>query len=485
MTETERDFLRLIREAVFANPFDDRRAAIDRQALAVVGQGGDGEVLSRLVAEVWRTLEALARRDGGNPSDGEGRDLLFCAHLFHVFHRFCDRYDALIRRQVAAGERCCSVPFAEEALQALRQAGCSEQEALHFFALFFQMRRAFYFISRIVGRSPCMQRLRKALWNNVFSADIALYNRYLWNRMEDFSTLILGETGVGKGMAAAAIGRSGFIPFDGAQGTFTESFVSAFTGVNLSQYAQELIESELFGHRKGAFTGAMENHQGLLQRCSPCGAIFLDEIGDVALPVQIKLLKVLQERSFYPVGSHRAERFAGRVIAATNQDLERLRQEGRFRDDFYYRLCSDQIEIPPLRRRLAEEPGELQELLEVVLRRIVGPEEDSGELALRMGEDIRLRQPPGYGWPGNIRELEQCVRQYLLRREYRWQVEDGRSPTPAQRFFDDIAEGSLSAVQLQSGYCRLLYERLGSFEAVARVVGLDRRTVKKYVAGGV
>ncbi len=483
MTETEREFLRLIREAIFANPFDGRRAAIDRRALELSGDREGKEVLPRLLAEVVRRLNGLAARGEASPAAGEERELVACAHLFRVFHLFCGHYDALIRQQMTAGEQRCRVAFAGEALQALHQSGCTSEEALHFFALFFQMRRAFYFISRIAGGSPSMQELRKALWNNVFSADIGLYNRFLWNRMEDFSTLLLGETGVGKGMAAAAIGRSGFIPFDDKTATFTESFVSAFTGVNLAQYAQELIESELFGHRKGAFTGAMENHQGLLQRCSPCGAIFLDEIGDVALPVQIKLLKVLQERSFHPVGSHRAERFAGRVIAATNQDLEALRRQGRFRDDFYYRLCSDKIEIPPLRRRLAEYPGELRQLLEVVVRRIVGPEDGSGELALRVEEYIRLHQPRDYRWPGNIRELEQCVRQYLLRREYRWQEDAGASLSPGQRLVSDMEEGRLSAVQLQGRYCRLLHERLGTFEAVARVTALDRRTVKKYVEG--
>ena len=194
-------------------------------------------------------------------------------------------------------------------------------------------------------------------------------------------------------MTAAAIGRSGFIPFQEKNHSFTESFVAAFTEVNLSQYAQELIESELFGHRKGAFTGAMENHQGVLQRCSPCGAIFLDEIGDVSMPIQIKLLKVLQERKFYPVGSHQTERFSGRVIAATNQDLPRLRQEGAFRDDFYYRLSSDNIEIPPLRKRLAEYPGELTQLLSVVVHRIVNIEEKDTDLVSQIEEYIRASQP--------------------------------------------------------------------------------------------
>src|SRR5256885_4529537 len=143
--------------------------------------------------------------------------------------------------------------------------------------------------------------------------------------MEEFSTLLLGETGTGKGTAAAAIGRSGFIPYDDKQHRFAESFTRSFVALNLSQHPETLIESELFGHRKGAFTGAVEAHEGIFARCSPHGAIFLDEIGDVSTPVQIKLLQVVEDRTFSPVGSHERQRFRGRVISATHKPLHELR----------------------------------------------------------------------------------------------------------------------------------------------------------------
>ena len=173
-----------------------------------------------------------------------------------------------------------------------------------------------------------MQKLRLSLWNNVFSYDIRTYDQFLVNRMEDFYTLLLGATGAGKGSAAAAIGRSGHIPFDLKKGRFTKSFNDIFVSMNLSQFSESLIESELFGHCKGAFTGAVENHQGLFERCTAHGSLFLDEIGDLAVPIQIKLLQVLQERVFNPVGSHSQKRFAGRVIAATNRSLNDLRKQG-------------------------------------------------------------------------------------------------------------------------------------------------------------
>ncbi|WP_413923320.1 sigma 54-interacting transcriptional regulator [Candidatus Accumulibacter phosphatis] len=114
----------------------------------------------------------------------------------------------------------------------------------------------------------------------------------------------MGETGTGKGQAAAAIGRSGHIPYLWHQRRFAANFAESFIAINLSQFPETLIESELFGHRKGAFTGAIEHHDGVLMRSSAYGTRPLDEIGEVSIPIQIKLLQVLQEGSFTPIGSH-------------------------------------------------------------------------------------------------------------------------------------------------------------------------------------
>jgi transcriptional regulator with GAF, ATPase, and Fis domain len=292
---------------------------------------------------------------------------------------------------------------------------------------------------------------------------------------------MLGETGTGKTAAAAAIGRSGLIPFDDKRGCFAASFTTTFVAANLSQYPESIIESELFGHRKGAFTGAIDHHQGLFERLSNHGSLFLDEIGEVSEPIQIKLLTVLEERRFSPVGSHEQLRFDGRVIAATNRSMSALRESRDFRDDFLYRLCSDVIEVPPLRRRLAERPAELEQMVSLLVTRATGSE--AAELSARVVKSLRASLPAEYPWPGNVRELEQAVRRVLLNGRY-----DGVASTPGHDSGEELAAdfhaGKLTASDLMSRYCQSLYAQLGSYEAVARHIELDRRTVKKYIERG-
>ena len=242
----------------------------------------------------------------------------------------CPRLDALIAEQERSAEAPLRVDFGDEFLRSLVQRGIAAERAQRLLELFYQMRRAYYFISRgLVGQGPSMRKLREELWNAVFTRDIRRYERHLWNRMEDFSTILVGETGTGKGAAAAAIGRSGFIPFDAKKSAFAASFRDSFVPIHLNEFPETLFESEIFGHRKGAFTGAVEHHDGALARCKPYGTVFFDEIGEATLPVQVKLLRVLQERVYTPVGSREPRRFAGRILAATHRSLRELRARGR------------------------------------------------------------------------------------------------------------------------------------------------------------
>ena len=326
-----------------------------------------------------------------------------------------------------------------------------------------------------------MKKLRESLWNKVFTYDIDLYIQYLWNRMEDFSTLILGETGTGKGTAAMAIGKSGFIPFDEKKGCFSESFISSCVSLNLSQFSENLIESELFGHKKGAFTGAVCDHEGVFDRCSSYGAIFLDEIGEVSIPVQIKLLNVLEERVFIPVGSYEERRFNGRIIAATNRPISRIYGNGRLRADFFYRLSSDILMVPPLRQRIEENPGELDELLAITIDRIIG--QPSAELVALVKQTIDAELGPDYSWPGNVRELAQCVRRILLNRCYNTLQKEifAHSNNCITPLAKQMESGTLDAKTLLKEYCRYLYDKFGTYIEVARRTELDTRTVKKYI----
>jgi len=477
----DRRFFQNIRQAIFTNPFSDERREVDKAILgSMPRQAGD------VVAALARKAEGKIAEVIGPQTEriknynAEDRELLEYGVLFSIYHRYCDAFDGLIDNQVKKGPEPCKVGFAKGCLSLMATKGFVPMEAERFFSLFFQMRRAFYFIDQIVGESACMKDLRRDLWNNIFTNDIGLYEKHLWNRMEDFSTMLLGETGTGKGMAAGAIGRSGYIPYDERKGCFAESFTKAFVSLNLSQFPEQLLESELFGHKKGAFTGAIEGHDGIFARCSPYGSIFLDEIGDVSVPVQIKLLKVLQERTFSPVGSHQQHRFSGRVIGATNREIDVLRENGDFRDDFYYRLCSDIIHVPPLRQRLREDPGELKRLLKVNVQRILG--NASPALVEDILKKIKQSIPADYHWPGNVRELEQCVRRVLLKQHYEGDYVR-KDQNSRNELLAESAAGTLKGNDLMSCYCKMMYEKLGSYEAVARRIDMDRRTVKRYIAG--
>ncbi len=476
MRSEERQFFKKIKTAITANPFSSDRLSVDLEITGMDSSAPTEEILASLVYRVEKIIERTV--EGKLPAqftDSEDRQLFYYGVLFRLFHKFCDGFDEHILEQIERGDQPCKVEFADHFFQELARYDFEENQAERYFSLFFQMRRGYFFISRIAGRSQCVRDLRKRLWNNIFTCDIELYERFLWNRLEDFSTMLLGETGTGKGLAASAIGRSGYIPFNRTKNSFAESFSRNFISINLSQFPEQLIESELFGHKKGAFTGAVDSHAGVFSRCSPHGAIFLDEIGDVSVPVQIKLLQVLQERTFTPVGSRAGERFKGRVIAATNKSLEKLRQEGEMRDDFYYRLCSDVIHVPSLEQRLQENADEITLLLSHIIPKILG--QTSEELEVKVASYIRENQPSGYHWPGNIRELEQCVRRILISNSYEWQFVADKHESLA----DLLTGHELTAQELLSQYCRVLYQQQQSYEGVGRITGLDRRTVKKYI----
>lgn len=236
------------------------------------------------------------------------------------------------------------------------------------------------------------------------------------------SVLLSGESGTGKEVIARALHRG------------SECAAGPFVAVNCAAIPRDLIESELFGHIKGSFTGAVRDRQGKFSLANG-GTLFLDEIGDLPLELQPKLLRVLQEQEFEPVGGL-TESVDVRVIAATNRDLEIEMEEGRFREDLYYRLAVVPLPLPPLRERA----GDIPLLLDYFLRK----HEASATVVI---DDEVVEKLKGYSWPGNVREMENVVEQMLiLRQDDRLRIDDlpariSRKPSSANGVLNLPDEG--------------------------------------------
>lgn len=489
-------WLETLSATAYCNPFPRERIELERRLLGdrfieqdaewnLSGQreGDGGSNVQQIVEEAARLIADAGPRIRGKsrPSPREF-ELYRDAALFVLYHQFAGDFIARIdphnprTRKDFAFFREFSRQFDRWfCVDSLRPP--AERSAAHYFACFFQIHRAFHHIfHHIRGRSPAAAKLRARVWESIFTANMRRYQRSLFDKLGEHPTLVTGPSGTGKELVAHAIGLSRFIPFDPAALKFTHEFQTSVIPINLSAFSPTLIESELFGHRKGAFTGAIQDRVGWLEACGPLDTVFLDEIGDVDPTIQVKLLRVLETREFHRLGETEAHQFSGRIIAATNRDLADAIAEGAFRQDFYFRLCSDVIETPGLKERFDECPAEMQGLARFLALRIVGPEE-ADQIAAEAVDWIRKNLGADYPWPGNVREFEQCLRNLLMHGYYRPLLQPsamGPTSAPAK------AERE-TAHQILRKYCLRLYEETGSYEATARIAGLDRRTVKKYM----
>jgi two-component system response regulator HydG len=209
----------------------------------------------------------------------------------------------------------------------------------------------------------------------------------------DTNVLILGESGTGKELIAAAIHQASL------------RADRRMLAVNCAAFSETLLESQLFGHVKGAFTGAVQNHRGLLDEAHG-GTLFLDEVGDLSPSLQAKLLRVLQEGEFIPVGANRPRRVDVRFIAATNRDLEAEVRSGRFREDLFYRLQVMTLQLPPLRER--------PEDIEPLARHFVVHAARKTRRPVRGISREALTALQAYHWPGNVRELENVIERGVI-----------------------------------------------------------------------
>ncbi len=240
-----------------------------------------------------------------------------------------------------------------------------------------QLRERYRF-ENIIGSSPEMQQVFKSV------AQVAPSRA---------TVLITGESGTGKELVAAALHHR------------SPRATGPFVRLHCAALAETLLESELFGHERGAFTGADRRREGRFEQASG-GTLFLDEIGDISQGIQVKLLRALQEREFERVGSNQTLRVDVRVVTATNRDLKEMVAAGKFREDLYYRLNVINIQLPPLRRRISDIPA----LIEHFLKRFA----KENEKAVTRVSDAALALLVGYPWPGNVREIENVIERAVV-----------------------------------------------------------------------
>ncbi len=279
----------------------------------------------------------------------------------------------------------------------------------------------------------------------------------------DATVLITGESGTGKELIAQAIHREG------------PRKEEPFVAINCGAVPSHLLESELFGHVRGAFTDARRDRPGLFVQAGS-GTVFLDEIGEMPLDMQVKLLRVLQERKVRPVGGDEERPISARVVCATNRDLESEIDAGRFRQDLFYRINVVTIDAPPLRSR----GGDVLLLAQHFLQRIAAR---SGKHVTGISVDA-ARMFLDYDWPGNVRELENCLeRAVAMSRLTEITVDDLPAKIREHKSSRIVIEGDdpaalITLAELEGRYVRRVLAACGGNKThAARVLGIDRRSL--------
>ena len=484
--------LEKIHSLTFMNPFSTKRDEIESDIIEHLGWSerpqGKNTIFTKEFSVVLDWVEegqkSLLNGMVGSFNSVLRSEQIASLAYFSLYHKLIDDLDDLIsgveEDSIANRKLFKKIEQGINERKFLVEGGRSAmwENSEHLFACFYQLRRAFLCLfNEIVGWTEPMRALRARVWESVFTKDMLSYQQWMHESVGRFPTLILGPTGSGKEIVARAIGLSRFIPYDSQSGQFASNPTKSFCPVNLSALTETLIESELFGHRKGAFTGAMRDHAGIFKTAGPYGTVFLDEIGEVPESIQVKLLRILQSGEFQSIGGDARSFFEGKIIAATHRDLGQEVSQGRMREDFFYRLCGDQVNTIALKEILSANPKEIENSIHYICSKLFG-KEGAKELSFRVVDRLKSVVPKNYPWPGNFRELEQAVRNIIVHDEFVPLGNDRENGIDIGKIFMDT-EVTLS--EWSQIYARKAHGNAGSYREAARRLDADQRTVKKLV----
>ncbi len=465
----DRAFLQAVARLAFANPFAPEHAEAVRDAL-----GDDAADAGRIAARLGPVLDCIR---GKLAAGAAASDADLALYEDACFYALCEAHGGGLQEIV------------EGRTAALYRALAGEHERLlgfaairgrvwwappeHVFACCSQVRRAHPMIaSTLIGSNRPVAELRADVWRSIFTDDLRAYVRGLHDRMDEVATLVTGPTGTGKDLVARAIGLTRYAPFDSPRLRFTVRPDEGYHPLNLAALSPSLIESELFGHVRGAFTGAVEAQRGWLS-CGPGETLFLDEVGELAEATQVKLLRVLQTGDFSPIGSRERDRFSGKLVAATHRDLRARIREGAFREDLFWRISSDWIVTPSLREQLDDTPEDLHLYTRFIADKVAGPARGAA-LAEKVLRWIGDNLSPDHPWPGNVRELEVYVRSAMMRGRCR---PPAARPAAVEDPFRAILERKLSLEEAMQRYVTIVHAETNSISETARRLGMDRHVL--------
>lgn len=353
-------------------------------------------------------------------------------------------------------------PFEDETLPKIIAEAFGKEKMMQCHNIALAAGRTYHILrEEIKGSSLAILDAKKKTWHACFGKELVSSLSFK-QAIKDLNVLILGETGTGKELFARAVQAAAF--------WHNGSMMAPTASVNVAAFTESLIDSELFGHKRGAFTGALQDRDGLI-KASHGGTFFLDEVGDLPKETQVKLLRVIETKRVRPVGSDTEIEADVRYISATNKDI----LHSDFRSDLYQRLAGTVIQIPPLRERSQED---IEEIAEGIIRSCMDREDDyfSSEGVVKY---LRERNAEGYSWPGNVRELQSFIRGVILgvhiggKAVKISKIKDSKSIIPKE-----LLSGTWTEEEMKAWYFQHVYEaNENNMTRTAQILGINLSTI--------